>query len=584
MIGTMLGDYRIERELGRGGMGTVYAAEDQNLGRKVAIKVISASMGNDPDLVERFRKEAKALARLQHASVVLVHSFFQHEGSWVLVMEMVEGEQLDLHLKNTGALPWTRAVELGVALLDGLHHAHIQGVVHRDVKTSNCLLTADGGVKLVDFGIALVEGEGRLTRRGHVVGTPHYIAPEQVSGRPADPRTDLYSLGVVLYEMVTGRVPFDADSEFELLRAHLETAPVSPRAQVPSVPDWLEAVILRAMAKDPADRFADAAAMAEALRQGLSTAIPATRLAAAAMPGPTTVLPSTPAGGMPVAGNPVAGAPAPPTTGTPAAGAPAASNGMGMVPKLTAALIALALVIVAAAFLWPENEEPEPPVQTQFLEEPPGENAAAMSAAPPPAPVHVGSPSQKSDGDQAPETTTDSSSSETTSNQTTSKSRDTRSTGRKTQPTTKSTPKPPAKAPTSAPPPPPPKKNPAERMDELGEIIELLPKRVDHFHEEYDDIRDEVERRLGERREDDLHDQVEDLEDAADDLRKLYRKRVARNQGGTSSDRNQVVQEARRFQSMTRDIQSAAREMQWGSRYYAWTSLQKDLNRLRGIL
>ena len=121
-------------------------------------------------------------------------------------------------------------------------------------------------------------------------------------------------------------------------------------------------------------------------------------------------------------------------------------------------------------------------------------------------------------------------------------------------------------------------------MDELGEIIELLPKRVDHFHEEYDDIRDEVERRLGERREDDLHDQVEELEDAADDLRKLYRKRVARNQGGTSSDRNQVVQEARRFQSMTRDIQSAAREMQWGSRYYAWTSLQKDLNRLRGIL
>ncbi len=577
MIGTMLGDYRIERELGRGGMGTVYAAEDQNLGRKVAIKVISASMGNDPDLVERFRKEAKALARLQHPSVVLVHSFFQHEGSWVLVMEMVEGEQLDLHLKSTGALPWTRAVDLGIALLDGLHHAHVQGVVHRDVKTSNCLLTADGGVKLVDFGIALVEGEGRLTRRGHVVGTPHYIAPEQVSGRPADPRTDLYSLGVVLYEMVTGRVPFDADSEFELLRAHLETAPVSPRAQVPSVPDWLEAVILRAMAKDPADRFADAAAMAEALRQGLSTAIPATRLAAAAMPGPTTVLPSTPAGGMPLAGAPAAGTPA---AGVPATGTPTADH-KSLVPKLTAALIALALVVVAVAFLWPSKEEPEPPVQAQFLEGPPGDPAAAVSAAPPPEPLQIRIRSQEPEGGSVGEPTTDTSPG-ATPKPTTSKPKSTRPSPPKTQ-TAGSTPKP-AETPRPAPPPPPPKKSPAERMDELGEIIELLPKRVEQFHEEYDDLRDEVERRLGERREDDLHDQVEDLEDAADDLRKLYRKRVARNRGGTSSDRNQVVQEARRFQSMTRDIQSAAREMQWGSRHYGWTSLQKDLNRLSGIL
>ncbi|MCG8455022.1 MAG: serine/threonine protein kinase, partial [Holophagales bacterium] len=249
MIGKTLGDYRIERELGRGGMGTVYAAEDQNLGRRVAIKLISASLGDDPSLVDRFRKEAKALARLQHPNVVLVHSFFRHEDRWLLVMEMVEGEQLDDHLKRSGALPWPRVADLGIALLDGLQHAHEQGVVHRDVKTSNCLLTPEGGIKIMDFGIALVEGEGRLTRRGHVVGTPHYIAPEQVSGRPADPRTDLYSLGVVLYEMVTGRVPFESDSEFELLRAHLETTPISPRARVSSVPDWLEAVILKALAK-----------------------------------------------------------------------------------------------------------------------------------------------------------------------------------------------------------------------------------------------------------------------------------------------------------------------------------------------
>ncbi|MCG8457150.1 MAG: hypothetical protein MI919_12800, partial [Holophagales bacterium] len=371
------------------------------------------------------------------------------------------------------------------------------------------------------------------------------------------------------------RVPFESDSEFELLRAHLETAPVSPRARVPSVPDWLEAVILKAMAKDPAERFRDAASMAEALRRGRDAAVPPTRLAAAALPGPTTVLPPSPI--------PAQEAPAPSTT----------AAGAGWVPKLTAALLGLAALLVGVAFLLPEKPEPSQARSAAALGEAPGQPAAAVpTAPPPPEPLRVRIRSQESAGSESPEPA-DRPASEPTTTGRDSSSRP-RAAPPRAAPPRAAPPKPVRRAETEPPkaaaqvaPPPPPPPEPewtAERLAELGGLIDYLPKRMDQFHEEYDDLRDEVERRLGERREDEIHELVEDLEDAADDLRKLYRRRISRNGGGSEWDRDQVVREARRFESMARDLQASMRELQWGSSHPAWSALLDDVGNLRRLL
>lgn len=265
MIGTTVGPYRFVQRLGDGGMGTVYRATDEMLGRDVAIKVLRADLEEQPALIERFRQEAMALARLSHPGIATLHGLQPHGASFLMVMEFVPGETLDTHLRRHGRLPWMRAAGVTVAMLEALAHAHAQGVVHRDIKPANVMLTPDERVKLMDFGIARLRGVARQTRLGFAVGTPSYMAPEQLRSEDVDGRTDLYAVGLVLYELLTGEAPFVADSDHALMHQQL-TRPVPPvSARVTDVPRVLEAIIARLTAKDPARRYADADAVRGAL-------------------------------------------------------------------------------------------------------------------------------------------------------------------------------------------------------------------------------------------------------------------------------------------------------------------------------
>ena len=265
MIGTTVGPYHFVQRLGDGGMGTVYRATDQMLGRDVAIKVLRADLEDQPALIERFRQEAMVLARLSHPGIATLHGLQPHGASFLMVMEFVPGATLDALLRRQGPVPWTRAVTIVMHMLDALAHAHAQGVVHRDIKPANVMLTPDERVKLMDFGIARLRGVARQTRLGFAVGTPSYMAPEQLRSEDVDGRTDLYAVGLVLYELLTGEAPFVADSDHALMHQQL-TAPVPlVSARVPEVPRALEVVIARATAKEPARRYADAAAFRDAL-------------------------------------------------------------------------------------------------------------------------------------------------------------------------------------------------------------------------------------------------------------------------------------------------------------------------------
>ncbi len=287
MIGREVGNFRIVRELGRGGMGTVFEGLDLMLDRRVAIKVLNVELANDTQFVARFRKEAKALARLDHPNVTAIYSFFAEGNELFLVMELVEGEPLDEIQKRRGKLSWPEAVPITCALLDGLAHAHQQGIIHRDIKPGNCLLSHGGVVKVTDFGIAHIVGEQRLTRLGSIIGTVEYMSPEQIQGEELDPRSDVYSLGLVLYELLTGRVPFPGGSEFEVMRAQLEAVPEPPSKLAEGLPAWLESATLRALAKRPAERFQSAIEFASALRDGLeASGIGRTEAASVGIPVP----------------------------------------------------------------------------------------------------------------------------------------------------------------------------------------------------------------------------------------------------------------------------------------------------------
>lgn len=268
----VIGNFRILAKVGEGGMGNVFRGRDLMLERDVAIKSLRPELACYEEVVERFRTEAIALARLQHHNIANVFSFFAEDGQYYMVMEFVDGEPLNALVRRRGALPWREAVGLVVQALRGLEHAHHAGVVHRDIKPSNMILTADGTLKLMDFGIARILEKVGLTRTGCVVGTLSYVSPEQARGGDVDARSDLYSVAVVLYELVTGRVPFDGGSEFELLRAHIELPPPPPSGRVAGLPPALEAAILRALAKDPAARYQGAEAFRAELEHLLADA------------------------------------------------------------------------------------------------------------------------------------------------------------------------------------------------------------------------------------------------------------------------------------------------------------------------
>ena len=266
MIGRTLAHYRITAALGAGGMGEVWRATDEKLGREVAIKVLPAEMATSPERLDRFRREATLLAALDHPGVVGVYSVEESDGLHFLTMQLVEGESLD-HLITEGGLSVDRILEIGTAIVEALAAAHDKGIVHRDLKPSNVMVAADGRVKVLDFGLAKVaaqqpdealgsEMETDLhTREGVVMGTMPYMSPEQIAGRPVDQQTDIFSLGVVLYEMATGRRPFEGQSSAELASAILRDEPAAPVTLRAGLPEGLIQVVTRCLEKEPASRF-----------------------------------------------------------------------------------------------------------------------------------------------------------------------------------------------------------------------------------------------------------------------------------------------------------------------------------------
>ncbi|MCC6176488.1 MAG: protein kinase [Chloroflexi bacterium] len=260
------GRYRLDSVLGQGGMAIVYKAEDMALGRTVAIKVLREQYGGEAEFLERFRREGRSAARLNHPNVIAIFDVGQDGPLNYIVMEYVEGEDLKEIIQRDGPLPPDQLVDIGCQIAAALEYAHRAGLVHRDVKSQNVLVTTDGHVKVADFGIAVALGERSITQTGMVIGSVHYMAPEQAEGRPTTPASDVYALGVVLYEMATGQLPFTAESPLAIARMHLDEPPVPPQQLNPRLPPTIGETILACLAKDPASRPASAALVAAALR------------------------------------------------------------------------------------------------------------------------------------------------------------------------------------------------------------------------------------------------------------------------------------------------------------------------------
>jgi len=257
MVGEVLLDrYELEELVGSGGMSSVYRAHDRLLDRTVALKVLHEHHLHDPEYVERFRREARSAAVLSHPNIVTVIDRGEHDGHQFIVFEYVGGENLKRLIEQRKPLPVATALELAIQIARGLSFAHRSGLVHRDVKPQNVLLNGDGQAKVTDFGIARsLDVQRGMTQTGTVLGTSDYIAPEQAQGKHVDEQTDVYSLGVVLYELLTGEVPFPGENFVAVAMQHINDPAPSVRAKRPDVPPRVDAAAQRAMAKDPSDRF-----------------------------------------------------------------------------------------------------------------------------------------------------------------------------------------------------------------------------------------------------------------------------------------------------------------------------------------
>jgi serine/threonine protein kinase len=262
----VLGDrYRLGERIAGGGMGSVYRAVDESLGRPVAVKLLRRELAAEPAYLERFRREARASAALSHPGVAGVYDYGELGGSAFIVMELVEGETLAERIAARGRLPWTDASAIGEQVARALAAAHAHGLVHRDVKPGNVLVDAAGRAKVTDFGIAKAAASATLTRTGMVVGSANYVAPEQAKGDDVGPAADQYSLGCVLFEAVTGRPPYSGHSAVAIATQHVSAPVPDPRRHHPDLPPAAAALIRRALAKSPGERFASADAMADAL-------------------------------------------------------------------------------------------------------------------------------------------------------------------------------------------------------------------------------------------------------------------------------------------------------------------------------
>ena len=268
MIGRTIGKYRIVGQLGRGGAGIVYKAVDETLNRDVAVKTLNPDLANT-EIMSRFRAEATILAKLNHPHIATIFELFRSENDLLMVMEYVRGEALDKLSERLGPIAPDPVAYLIDLILSGLEHAHRAGIVHRDVKPANVMVTDEGSIKIMDFGIARVLGAEQKTVDFRLMGTPAYMSPEQVMGEEVDGRTDLYSVGVLFYRLLTGTLPFSADTALGMLQRQIRDTPTPMHVHRPSLPDWCDQIVQRALAKTPADRFQSA----EEFRDALSRAV-----------------------------------------------------------------------------------------------------------------------------------------------------------------------------------------------------------------------------------------------------------------------------------------------------------------------
>ena len=268
--GQLIGErYRVVSLLGSGGMGQVFRVQDQKSGQALALKVLRPLDSDDADRVRRFQREIQVLTRIQHPAVLRILDWGDSHAGLYFVTELVDGEDLKAAIRRRGPSPAPEAAALGATLADALAAAHAQGVVHRDVKPNNVMLARDGSVRLLDFGLARGSGIDvvTLTRTGTMLGTPGYMSPEQFDAHGVDERSDLYSLGVVLFELLTGRLPFSGQTPIAIAIAHKTQAPPLPRSLRPGVPAWIERIVMRCLEKEPARRYASAVEVAAELRR-----------------------------------------------------------------------------------------------------------------------------------------------------------------------------------------------------------------------------------------------------------------------------------------------------------------------------
>jgi serine/threonine protein kinase len=307
LTGATLGKYQVLERLGRGGMADVYRAYQPGMDRYVAIKVLHGHLSEDTGFIARFKREAQSVGTLRHPNIVQVIDFDAVDDEYYMVMEFIDGDTLKALLSRRGALPVTEAIALMVKIADAVSYAHRAGMIHRDIKPANIMMTAAGEPILTDFGIAKILSATNLTATGVAVGTPAYMSPEAGRGEKVDERADIYSLGIMLYEMVTGAPPFDADTPWAVILKHINEPLPRPTAVLPSLPQSMEKILLKALTKAPDDRYQTAADFREALvKAGQALADPqltAPAVAVAAPPAsdsPTTQIAKKTETGKPV--------------------------------------------------------------------------------------------------------------------------------------------------------------------------------------------------------------------------------------------------------------------------------------------
>jgi len=336
MIGKQIANYQITEKLGEGGMGVVYKGVDTNLGRPVAVKMLTAELAHNPDIVERFRAEARAQANLSNPNLAVLYAFLVEDGTAFMVMEFVEGQTFEQMIRARGPISPEIALPLFKQALQGVGAAHRMGIVHRDIKPSNIMLNTQGVVKVMDFGIAKVVGTRGMTRTGMQLGTPAYMAPEQIQNKPIDTRTDIYALGITLYQMLSGQLPFQHESDFETMNSQVTALPPPMKQMFPYAPIQYQNVVMKALEKDPNNRFQTVEEFTVALDNPESVmTIGTAPTVFASTVAPTVVATGAPAGGRTVLETPGASTAAAPAmartkmqTGVVAAAPPVTSAAM----------------------------------------------------------------------------------------------------------------------------------------------------------------------------------------------------------------------------------------------------------------